>query len=285
MGANCALEKAGPDCKAVIQAAPAATISSCSSVATSEKDSKGMTNHRLLVACRDNDIGEIMLALEQGAYLETRRPFVMRPKPPTSVGAWMEGGGKKRKTPKEGLTPLMYAAQNGSVAGTKLLLEARAQVAARDEDGLRPLHLAATSGIYEVCSMLLSSGADKSAGDELGQRARDYVPEENLILRADRERWEALLGAPAACPSRSMIKADFPADVKVDTLADVKPAEILADVKAEYPAKLACEIAVNEAPADLLGLQENDPSQISIVKAEGPTEIACVTSESLIIAA
>merc|ERR1712187_888351 len=110
----------------------------------------------------------------------------------------MEGSGKKRKTPKEGLTPLMYAAQNGSVPGTKLLLEAKAQVTARDEDGLRPLHFAASSGVYEVCNMLLGGGADKSAADESGQKAIDYVPDDSLIMRVDREKWEALLGTPTA---------------------------------------------------------------------------------------
>merc|ERR550532_3700550 len=125
-----------------------------------------MVNHRLLVASRDDNISEIKRAVEQGAFLETRRPFVMRPKPPSSMGALMEASGKKRKAPREGLTPLMYAAQNGSVAGTRLLLEARAQVAARDEDGLRPLHFAAGAGVVEVCKLLLESGADKAAADD-----------------------------------------------------------------------------------------------------------------------
>lgn len=155
-----------------------------------------MLNHRLLVACRDNHIEEIKLALEEGAYLETRRPFVMRPKPPTNVAALLEEKalGKKKKTQREGLTPLMYAAQNGSLVATKLLLEAKAQVTARDEDGLRPLHFAASSGVLEACSMLLEYGADRNCVDEEGRRAIDYLPEGSKILRVDREKWEALLG-------------------------------------------------------------------------------------------
>jgi len=195
MGANCQCERQ-PGGKVVIMAAakPPNLGSSCSQVTMADKDSKGMLNHRLLVACRDNDLEALQTTLKEGAYLETRRPFVMRPKPPTSVGSLMEAPGKKRKAPREGLTPLMYAVQNGSVAGTKMLIEARALVNARDEDGLRPLHLAAGSGVTEVCSLLLSNGADQQVLDDDGRRAIDYVPESCLKTKAERLEWEAILG-------------------------------------------------------------------------------------------
>jgi len=193
MGASCQCE--GKAEKVVIQALPVAVASGCSSISMAEKDSKGMLNHRLLVASRDNDLNGMQQALEQGAYVETRRPFVMRPKPPTSVGSLLEASGKRKKAPREGLTPLMYVVQNGAVAGAQLLLQARAQVMACDEDRLTPLHFAATSGVLEVCSMLLNHGADKGALDDDGRRAADYVPQECMATRAERERWEALLGA------------------------------------------------------------------------------------------
>eukprot|EP00443_Scrippsiella_acuminata_P048742 CAMPEP_0115257476 /NCGR_PEP_ID=MMETSP0270-20121206/46792_1 /TAXON_ID=71861 /ORGANISM="Scrippsiella trochoidea, Strain CCMP3099" /LENGTH=200 /DNA_ID=CAMNT_0002673183 /DNA_START=79 /DNA_END=677 /DNA_ORIENTATION=+ len=193
MGASCQCE--GKAEKIVIQALPIAVASGCSSVSMAEKDSKGMLNHRLLVASRDNDLPALQQALEQGAYVETRRPFVMRPKPPTSVGSLLEASGKKKKAPREGLTPLMYVVQNGSIAGAQLLLQARAQVMAHDEDRLTPLHFAASSGVQEVCSMLLNHGADKGALDDDGRKAADYVPRECTATRADRERWEVLLGS------------------------------------------------------------------------------------------
>jgi hypothetical protein len=193
MGANCQIEQqAGGKMVIKAEATPMSLGSACSSISVAEKDSKGMTNQKLLAATRDNDVEGIQKAVSEGAYLETRRPFVMRPKPP-STGYEPSGSlGKKRKTPKEGLTPLMYAAQNGSVEAAKVLLEARAQVQARDEDGMQPIHFAATGGSLEVCSVLLSHGADKTAQTDDGRRAVDFVAEaETKEVRA---KWEAMLG-------------------------------------------------------------------------------------------
>mmetsp|Transcript_7125 Transcript_7125/g.12762 ORF Transcript_7125/g.12762 Transcript_7125/m.12762 type:complete len:248 (+) Transcript_7125:74-817(+) len=201
MGASssCNCEK-GPSEKVVIQAIQA-TSSACSNVQSAKEDSRGMVNQRLLAACRDNNIGALKLAVEEGAYLETRRPFIMRPKPPSSMGNIFDASqGKRKKGPKEGLTPLMYTAQNGSVAGTHMLLEAKAQVGARDEDGLRPLHFAATSGVLEVCKLLLQKGADISAADDEGRRAIDYVPSSHLVKDGDRLLWQAILG-PSSDPA------------------------------------------------------------------------------------
>mmetsp|Transcript_21915 Transcript_21915/g.46576 ORF Transcript_21915/g.46576 Transcript_21915/m.46576 type:complete len:211 (-) Transcript_21915:124-756(-) len=197
MGASCQCERQ-PGCKVVITAAAAAPIQACASASMAEKDSKGMVNHKLLVACRDDDVIGIQKAIQEGAYFETRRPFVMRPKPPTTVGALMEGSGKQRRAPREGLTPLMYAAQNGSASAAKLLIEARAQVTARDEDGMRPLHFAAAAGSIEVCSLLLRGGAEKEQADDEGRRPIDYVPEGSRVMRVEREQWEALLGTGGA---------------------------------------------------------------------------------------
>lgn len=197
MGANCTVEQ-NPAVKVVIQSAPTA-MSACATVSVADKDSKGMTNHRLLVAARDNDVEGIRKAISQGAYLETRRPFVMRPKPPAGSSSEMcDVSTKRKKAPKQGLTPLMYCVQNGSLAGTRLLLEAKAQVQARDEDGLRPLHFAALAGELEVSRELLEYGADRDAVDEEGRRAIDVLAADCRKSKAERLEWEAVLGRPSA---------------------------------------------------------------------------------------
>lgn len=229
-----------------------------------------MINQRLLAACRDSDIGALKLSIEEGAYLETRRPFIMRPKPPSSVGGLLDAAGstgKRRKGPKEGLTPLMYTAQNGSVAGTHLLLEVKAEVAARDEDGLRPLHFAATSGVLEVCKLLLQKDADKNAVDDDGRRAADYVPTSALEKSADRELWEALLG-PATDAARGCS----------DSLA-FSPKAVAAskgEQQAQTPEKPADDLL-----GDLLGGDEAtrtpDPAD-DLARAE-----LCLTGDALLV--
>jgi hypothetical protein len=189
MGANCQIEKQAGG-KMVIKA-EATPMSACSSISVAEKDTKGMTNQKLLAAARDSDLEGLRNAIADGAYLETRRPFVMRPKPPVS-GYEPSGGGKKRKTPKEGLTPLMYTTQNGSLEATKLLIEAKAQVQARDEEGLQPLHFAAGGGSLEVCSLLMSHGADKTAQTDDGRRPIEFV--KDVDSKAAWKEWEALIG-------------------------------------------------------------------------------------------
>jgi len=200
MGQQCTCEtsKGEADVTKILASATAA----CSQVSAADKDSKSMSNHRLLVACRDNDISALKLALDEGAFTETRRPFVMRPKPPTTVGSFLEGFDKKKRAPKEGLTPLMYMVQNGSLVGTQLLLQAQANVQARDEDHVTPLHLAASSGVLEVCQLLLQYGADITAQDDDGRIPMSYVPKDQLCTRQERLRWEKVLQPDPQAPPR-----------------------------------------------------------------------------------
>eukprot|EP00931_Biecheleriopsis_adriatica_P026820 TRINITY_DN16254_c0_g1_i3.p1 TRINITY_DN16254_c0_g1~~TRINITY_DN16254_c0_g1_i3.p1 ORF type:complete len:368 (-),score=101.14 TRINITY_DN16254_c0_g1_i3:21-1124(-) len=254
MGASCNCEK-GPSEKGVIHA----TSSCCSNIQNAKEDSKGMVNQRLLAACRDNNIGALKLVLEEAPYLETRRPFIMRPKPPSGLGGLNDAGlnGKRRKGPKEGLTPLMYSSQNGSVAGTHLLLEAKAQVMARDEDGLRPLHFAATSGVLEVCKMLLLNGADSNAMDDEGRRAIDYVPRGSLRTEAEREAWEALLGPQLAAPPEASSDAPL-----------LAPPKAVEGKKASLGAQNVLPGNAQESPASADPLWPNRP----VPSAPGPTD-------------
>lgn len=57
-------------------------------------------------------------------------------------------------------TPLHFAAQSGSVAIVRALLNAGADVNARNPQDITPLHLAAWDGNAEIVSLLLEHGAD-----------------------------------------------------------------------------------------------------------------------------
>lgn len=67
-----------------------------------------------------------------------------------------------------GCTALHIAAHHGSVAMTRLLLDHRAKVDAREAWEETPLHMAARRGSVEVCELLLARGADIDAANSHG---------------------------------------------------------------------------------------------------------------------
>mmetsp|Transcript_144926 Transcript_144926/g.403664 ORF Transcript_144926/g.403664 Transcript_144926/m.403664 type:complete len:217 (+) Transcript_144926:55-705(+) len=150
------------------------------------KNSQAMTNHKLLKAARDGDVEGIQRMLKKGAYIETRRPFVMTPESVATADAALQTRGT-------GLTPLMYAAQGGYERACEVLIAAGACVNAEDEDGMRPLHFAASSGSQETCKVVLCGGAEPEARDDEGHTALEHVPASDTSTLAEERRWTDLL--------------------------------------------------------------------------------------------
>lgn len=75
-------------------------------------------------------------------------------------------------------TPL-HAGLSGplGIEGVRLLVEAGADVNARQHGGFTPLHAAANRGIVEIVDLLLERGADPDAPTEDGRRAIDFARE------------------------------------------------------------------------------------------------------------
>jgi len=67
-----------------------------------------------------------------------------------------------------GWTPLFLAARNGQLEVAHVLLEARADIAAKSQAGQTPLHLAAAHGHREMARALLEARADITAKSKLG---------------------------------------------------------------------------------------------------------------------
>jgi len=146
-----------------------------------------LQNQSLLRAARDGDAEGVRNALARGAFLETRRPFVVRPK----------GSGRPDKDDlpdAKGLTPLMHAAQQGHAEVVRILLENGALVNAFEEDGCRAVHFAADAEALDCFELLLEAGADPDVRDVDGKTFLEH-----LSSAEDRKAWMAALGkmAPA----------------------------------------------------------------------------------------
>lgn len=104
-----------------------------------------------------------------------------------------------------GLTPLMLAAQSGSVALMQVLVEQGADVNAADAmDGWTPLMYAVTSGIIPATTWLLAVGAEVNATDAAGNTALHLAIEKGFVYTV-----EALLkgGADPLAPDEWEVPA------------------------------------------------------------------------------
>ena len=68
----------------------------------------------------------------------------------------------------QGVTPLIWAAQNGRLEVVEFLLYKGAVVDARADNAVTPLFIAAQNGCFEIVEMLLAKGAAVDARDNLG---------------------------------------------------------------------------------------------------------------------
>jgi hypothetical protein len=74
-----------------------------------------------------------------------------------------------------GDTPLHYAARNGHIEISHLLLQNGAEVNVRSMWGRTPLHYAASQGHIDILHLLVENGADLEAQDDGGERVLYYA--------------------------------------------------------------------------------------------------------------
>src|SRR5204862_7424929 len=78
---------------------------------------------------------------------------------------------REKWLPPGGLTPLLFAARQGSLERARLLVEAGADVNAADPAGISALLSAIINGHYDVAGFLLEKGTDPNLADTDGRAA------------------------------------------------------------------------------------------------------------------
>jgi ankyrin repeat protein len=78
---------------------------------------------------------------------------------------------REKWMPLGGLTPLLFAARQGCLDCTKILLKAGAEINAADPNNISPVLMATINGHYDVGAFLLDQGADPNIADETGRTA------------------------------------------------------------------------------------------------------------------
>jgi len=132
----------------------------------------------------------VKLLIERGADVNAKSNFV-----PSASGRGFEGttpSAAKPSKPEEFaaglLTPLMFAAREGDLESTKLLVAAGADVNAVGGDGKDALSLAIFDGNYDVASFLVDSHANVNQAD-----AQNFTP---LYWAVDRRNMETAPNFP-----------------------------------------------------------------------------------------
>jgi ankyrin repeat protein len=73
--------------------------------------------------------------------------------------------------PQGGLTPLLYAAREGSIDAARALIQGKADLNFPDPDGTSPVVVALLNAHYDLAALLLESGANPNTADKYGRAA------------------------------------------------------------------------------------------------------------------
>ncbi len=134
----------------------------------------------LMVAVRENHPEIVKLLIARGASVNARTrvgrtPAWVLPNSQPGFGhgiGIVRGGspdrGRRAPTPG-GMTPLLYASRDGRVETTRMLLDAGADINARDANDITPLIAAITNNHPAVARYLIERGADIKATDWYGR--------------------------------------------------------------------------------------------------------------------
>jgi ankyrin repeat protein len=145
----------------------------------------------LMWAVAEGNHDVVKLLIERGANVNVRSKFV-----PSATGRGFEGAtpvaAKPNQPPEEHssglLTPLMFAAREGDLESSRMLVTAGADVNAVDGDGKDAMGLAIFNGSYAVADFLIDQHANVNQAD-----AQRFTP---LFWAVDRRNMETAPNFP-----------------------------------------------------------------------------------------
>ncbi|AIE85790.1 globin [Fimbriimonas ginsengisoli Gsoil 348] len=139
------------------------------------------------------DVPRLRLLLEFGAEIETSDTGGHNPLYRVANGSGNEADGRaalelliahganvNQVTGVGGMTPLHMSARRGTVAIAEALLEAGANIEARDSNGETPLRRAVNCGKEDVVRLLVAHGADPLSRDRFGRTVVEAARSERL---------------------------------------------------------------------------------------------------------
>jgi ankyrin repeat protein len=144
----------------------------------------------LMWAAAENQVAAVAALIAGGADVDTRSSSLTIPewwlKPPALAFLPIE-------FPRGGWSPLMYAARQGAMGASRMLVDAGADLNTAGPDGVTALLLAIINAHFDLAALLLDKGADPNRADDSGMAA--------LYAAVDMHTMPTVLARPEAKPS------------------------------------------------------------------------------------
>jgi ankyrin repeat protein len=158
----------------------------------------------LMWAAAENHAAVVQALIHAGAALNARSKLLGPPKRDIADFRTDKNGLALQTLlttfPKQGLTPLLFAARQGALEAVRALADAGADLNLGDPDGITPMILAVRNGHYDVAAALVEKGADINAADAAGRTP--------LYVSVDMHSLDWIQNRPAPAPSGRLDSID-----------------------------------------------------------------------------
>ena len=158
----------------------------------------------LMWAAAENHPAVVRALIDAGATIDARADLLGPPKRDIADFRTDKNGLALQTLlttfPKQGLTPLLFAARQGAVDAVRVLADAGADLNLGDPDGITPMILAIRNGHYDVAAALVEKGANVNAADAAGRTP--------LYMSVDMHSLDWIQNRPTAQPSGQLDSLD-----------------------------------------------------------------------------